>query len=146
MALSLFARRIRLQALKIPSLVASSRRLNSTLVETDQDGKIFLVSIARPEKRNAVNAKTAELLAEAFRKFEIDDECTVAVLYGKGDTFCAGYDLEELSNRGPDEYLKSIAPPGEGDAPMVRYSLRCLFSRKTSVFVSCLKYKLELYS
>jgi len=43
------------------------------------------------------------------------------VLYGKGDTFCAGYDLEELSQRGPDEYLKSIAPPGEGDAPMVRY-------------------------
>ena len=146
MALSLFARRIRLQALKIPSLVASSRRLNSTLVETDQDGKIFFVSIARPEKRNAVNAETAELLAEAFRKFEIDDECTVAVLYGKGDTFCAGYDLEELSNRGPDEYLKSIAPPGEGDAPMVKDSLRCLFSRKTSVFVSCLKYKLKLYS
>jgi len=41
------------------------------------------------------------------------------VLYGKGDTFCAGYDLEELSQRGPDEYLKSIPPPGEGDAPMV---------------------------
>ena len=120
MALSLFARRARLQALRIPSLVASSRRLNSTFVETEQDGKIFLVSIARPEKRNAVNGETAKQLADAFRNFEIDDECAVAVLYGKGDSFCAGYDLEELSNRDPDQFLKSIPAVGEGDAPMVR--------------------------
>lgn len=120
MALSLFSRRARLQALGIPSLVASSRRLSSNLVETEQDGKIFLVAIARPEKRNSVNSETARQLADAFRKFEIDDECTVAVFYGKGGSFCAGYDLEELSQRGADEFLKSIPPVGEGDAPMVR--------------------------
>ena len=81
--------------------------------------------------------KTAELLAEAFRKFEIDDECAVAVLYGKGDTFCAGYDLEELSQRGPDEYLKSIAPPGEGDAPMVRYFALFIFEKKARKINVC---------
>jgi len=60
------------------------------------------------------------------------------VLYGKGDTFCAGYDLEELSQRGPDEYLKSIPPPGEGDAPMVRQFALFISKknlRKTSVFL-----------
>ena len=47
----------------------------------------------------------------------------MAVLYGKGDTFCAGYDLEYLSTRGPDEFLRWLTPPGEGDGPMVRYNV-----------------------
>lgn len=114
---------LRQRALKIPSLIAAARRFNSSLVETKQDGEIFLVSIARPEKRNAVDAETAKELADAFRHFEIDDESSVAVLYGKGDTFCAGYDLEYLSTRGPDEFLRWLTPPGEGDGPMVRYNV-----------------------
>ena len=114
---------LRQRALKIPSLIAAARRFNSSLVETEQDGEIFLVSIARPEKRNAVDAETAKELADAFRHFEIDDESSVAVLYGKGDTFCAGYDLEYLSTRGPDEFLRWLTPPGEGDGPMVRHNV-----------------------
>lgn len=121
MAVSLVARGARLRSLRIPFLVASAKRFESTLVETDQDGKIFHVSIARPEKRNAVNSETARQLADAFRTFEIDEECEVAVFYGKGDSFCAGYDLEELSERDADIFLKSIPPVGEGDAPMVWY-------------------------
>ncbi|KAJ7321474.1 hypothetical protein OS493_034827 [Desmophyllum pertusum] len=35
-----------------------------------------------------------------------------------GDSFCAGYDLEEISTSGPEEFLRSLAPPGEGDGPM----------------------------
>ena len=120
MAVSLFCRGARLHALKIPFLVGSAKRFESSFVETEQDGKIFLVSIARPEKRNAVNAETAKELADAFRNFEIDNDCKVAVFYGKGDTFCAGYDLEELSERNPDVFLKSVPPVGEGDAPMVK--------------------------
>lgn len=116
-------RLLRQRALKIPSLIAAARRFNSSLVETEQDGEISLVSIARPEKRNAVDAETAKELADAFRHFEIDDESSVAVLYGKGDTFCAGYDLEYLSTRGPDEFLRWLTPPGEGDGPMVRYNV-----------------------
>lgn len=121
MAVSLLARRARLPGLKIPFLVASAKRFNSNLVETDQDGSIFLVSITRPEKRNAVNGETARQLADAFRSFEIDNDSKVAVFYGKGSSFCAGYDLEELSKRDPDKFLKSVPPVGEGDAPMVRF-------------------------
>ena len=106
-------RLLRQRALKIPSLIAAARRFNSSLVETEQDGEIFLISIARPEKRNAVDAETAKELADAFRHFEIDDESSVAVLYGKGDTFCAGYDLEYLSTRGPDQFLRWLTPPLE---------------------------------
>ena len=119
MALSLLSRQARLRALKIPLALASARRFESTLVETEEDGKIFFVSIARPEKRNAVNAETAKQLSEAFRAFENHDECSVAVFFGKGGSFCAGYDLQELSERDPEKFLKSVPPVGEGDAPMV---------------------------
>lgn len=118
MALSLF-RQARLRALNIPLALASARRFESTLVETEEDGKIFFVSIARPEKRNAVNAETAKQLSEAFRAFENHDECSVAVFFGKGGSFCSGYDLQELSERDPEKFLKSVPPVGEGDAPMV---------------------------
>ncbi|CAH3029558.1 unnamed protein product [Porites evermanni] len=118
MALSLLSRQARLQALKIPLALSSARRFESTLVETEEDGKIFFVSIARPEKRNAVNAETAKQLSEAFRAFENHDECSVAVFFGKGGSFCAGYDLQELSERDPEKFLKSVPPVGEGDAPM----------------------------
>ena len=37
--------------------------------------------------------------------------------------FCAGYDLEYLSTRGPDEFLRWLTPPGEGDGPMMRYNV-----------------------
>ena len=80
---------LRQRALKIPSLIAASRRFNSSLVETEHDGEIFLVSIARPEKRNAVDAETAKELADAFRHFEIDDESSVGGFDQENDTYAS---------------------------------------------------------
>ena len=53
-------------------------------VETQQIGKVLLIGLNRPEKRNAVDPNTAEQLVEAFTQFENDPESFVAVLYGKG--------------------------------------------------------------
>ena len=55
------------------------------------------VTINRPEVRNAVDSATAQALGEAFRKFEHDDELSVAVLTGANGTFCAGADLREVA-------------------------------------------------
>ena len=55
-----------------------------SLVETETIGHVFLVGINRPEKRNCVNQATAQLLYEAFKDFENNDDLRVAVLYGKG--------------------------------------------------------------
>ena len=115
---------------KILLALASARRFESTLVETEEDGKIFFVSIARSEKRNAVNAETAKQLSEAFRAFENHDECSVAVFFGKGGSFCSGYDLQEWSERDPEKFLKSVPPVGEGDAPLVSKS----FAKSSSFF------------
>ncbi|KAJ4391169.1 hypothetical protein N0V93_004785 [Gnomoniopsis smithogilvyi] len=69
----------------------------SVLYEPSAEG-ITLISINRPQVRNAVNAPTAKLLAEAFRRFENDDTQKVCILTGSGgQTFCAGYDLHEVA-------------------------------------------------
>lgn len=67
------------------------------LVEPSAEG-ITLITINRPEVRNAVNAITANQLAQAFRQFEQDASQKVCILTGAGDqAFCAGYDLHEVA-------------------------------------------------
>lgn len=60
-------------------------------------GRILVVEIDRPERRNAVDGKTAKLLLEAFEGFEQDHDLDVAILTGQGGDFCAGADLKALA-------------------------------------------------
>lgn len=71
----------------------------SSSVVVEDRGKVRLIGINRPEKRNAINHATAQLLRQAFDEFE-QSEAAVAVLHGMGGTFCAGYDLSELASVG----------------------------------------------
>ena len=48
------------------------------------DGPIAIVTIERPEARNAVNRATAQQLAAAFRRFDADPALSVAILTGRG--------------------------------------------------------------
>jgi enoyl-CoA hydratase len=66
-------------------------------VEVTQDGEVAIVTINRPEVRNAVDAPTAAALADAFRSFEADERLAVAVLTGAGGAFCAGADLKAIA-------------------------------------------------
>jgi enoyl-CoA hydratase len=68
-----------------------------TQVQTDRDGEVLVVTINRPEVRNAVDGPTARALADAFRAFDADDGLAVAVLTGAGGTFCAGADLKAMA-------------------------------------------------
>lgn len=54
------------------------------LVEVEKAGSVLLIGINRPENRNAVNPATAKELYSAFKEFENDSDCHVAVLHGKG--------------------------------------------------------------
>lgn len=63
-------------------------------VRFDTQGPVAIVTIDRPDCRNAVDRTTAEKLAEAFRRFDADDGLSVGVLTGAGGTFCAGADLK----------------------------------------------------
>ena len=65
------------------------------LIETD--GPVTVISINRPQARNALDNETAAALAAAFRDFDNADDQCVAVLTGVGGNFCAGADLKELA-------------------------------------------------
>src|SRR5918995_3478374 len=81
-------------------------------VRFDVDRAVAVVTIDRPERRNAVDRATAEALTEAFVRFDSDGDLSVAVLTGAGGTFCAGADLKALAEGNSNR----VAP--DGDAPM----------------------------
>ncbi len=60
-------------------------------------GDVLVVTIDRPERRNAVDGPTGAELAEIFRAFDADDSLAVAVIAGADGVFCAGADLKAIS-------------------------------------------------
>ena len=82
-------------------------------------GDVVIVTIDRPERRNAVDGATAGALTAAFRAFEADDSLAVAVLTGAGGTFCAGADLKAIIAGGANRVVP-FPDRGEpdGDGPM----------------------------
>ena len=71
----------------------------------------MVVTLDRPDRRNAVDGETAAELSAAFRAFDADPAMNVAALTGAGGHFCAGFDLKALAEgTGPEV--------GDGDGPM----------------------------
>jgi enoyl-CoA hydratase len=81
-------------------------------VEIVRNDFILIVTLNRPEVRNAVDASTAAALAEVFRSFDADETLRVAVLTGAGATFCAGADLKAIAAGHPNTLSDA------GDGPM----------------------------
>jgi enoyl-CoA hydratase len=67
-------------------------------VRYERLGSAAVLTITRPERRNAVDTETATLLLEGLREFEADDGARALVLTGEGeDAFCAGADLKAIA-------------------------------------------------
>lgn len=66
-------------------------------VQYETRGAVAIITINRPDRRNAVDGPTAAKLADAFRQFDADESLSVAILTGAGGTFCAGADLKAVS-------------------------------------------------
>ncbi len=81
-------------------------------VRYQTDGPVAIVTIDRPQIRNAVDRPTAEALAEAFRRFDADDALCSAVLMGSGGVFCAGADLKSVAEGRGNRAAE------DGDGPM----------------------------
>lgn len=82
------------------------------LVSFEIEDSIAVVTIWRPEVRNAVNRDTAEALAGAFRQFDADDSLRAAILMGAGGCFCAGADLNAVASG------KGNRVAADGDGPL----------------------------
>lgn len=67
-------------------------------VRFETRGRVGVVTLDRPERKNAVDRRTAAELLDAYRRFEADAALRVLVVTGSGGTFCAGADLKALDN------------------------------------------------
>jgi enoyl-CoA hydratase len=71
-------------------------------VTYERCGTAAVLTIDRPERRNAIDGATAELLTDGYRAFIADDDARVLVLTGAGElAFCAGADLKAIETLGP---------------------------------------------
>jgi enoyl-CoA hydratase/carnithine racemase len=78
-------------------------------VRIEKHGKVWTVVHSRPEARNAMDPQSAQALVDAFLAFDRDREAAVAVLWGEGGAFCAGFDLKHAA--GNTGALDAIAYP-----------------------------------
>ncbi|MBM4244913.1 MAG: crotonase/enoyl-CoA hydratase family protein [Deltaproteobacteria bacterium] len=83
-----------------------------TQVRYETQENVAIVTIDRPQVRNAVDGPTAAELADAFRRFAADDRLSVAILTGANGTFCAGADLKAVSHGRGNRVTE------DGDGPM----------------------------
>ena len=67
-------------------------------IRAERRGEVTVVTIDRPEARNAVDTAMAEALFRAFVDFDRDDTQKVAVLTGIPGAFCAGFDLKQAAS------------------------------------------------
>lgn len=83
-------------------------------VTVEKQDEVTIITINRPEVRNAVDRATAEALATAFREFDEDETAKVAILTGANGFFCAGADLKAVSKSDGSSNRVRV----EGDGPM----------------------------
>jgi enoyl-CoA hydratase len=89
--------------------------MSSSAVRYEREGAAAVLTIDRPERRNAIDAATARGLAQGLDRFEADADARVLVLTGAGgEAFCAGADLKaldlDLSDPGGPEGITHLTP------------------------------------
>jgi enoyl-CoA hydratase len=80
-----------------PTGAATYRPYRTDTLLVVREGPVTVVTINRPERRNAVDSVCADQLRQAFLDFDADDEQSVAVLTGSEGAFCAGADLKAVA-------------------------------------------------
>ncbi len=87
-------------------------------VRVEKSGSVWTVIHSRYEARNAMDPKSADDLVAAFEQFDADKSANVAVFWGEGGAFCAGWDLKAVSDLDQDNPVGKLDfPKGGGKAP-----------------------------
>jgi crotonobetainyl-CoA hydratase len=76
---------------------------------TERRGNVLLITINRPEARNAVNAAVSTAVGDALEEAQDDPEVRAVVITGAGESFCAGADLKAIARR------ENLYHPDHGD-------------------------------
>jgi enoyl-CoA hydratase len=81
-------------------------------VTVSDEGPSRIVTIVRPERRNAVDPATAAALRQAFAEFETNEALRVAILTGAEGNFCSGFDLTAVGEAGGTRDPEGKGPMG----------------------------------
>ena len=84
-------------------------------VRVEKQGRVWTVIHSRPEAKNAMDPASAEALEAAFLEFDRDSDASVAILWGEGGAFCAGFDLKHAAK---GTGIEAQAYPGDASAPL----------------------------
>ena len=90
----------------------------SQAVLIEQHDNITVITINRPEARNAVDKPTADLLVAAFLEFESNSRADVAILSGTNGIFCAGADLKAVSRNAANQVIPVEHAALDASGPM----------------------------
>jgi enoyl-CoA hydratase len=85
---------------------------NDDVLKMEVEDRVAVVTLNRPDRRNALNAALRKGIRTAVQSIEADSEIDVAILTGADPAFCAGLDLKEFST--PDSGLSASAQPPSG--------------------------------
>jgi enoyl-CoA hydratase len=83
-------------------------------------GHTLVVTMNRPEKRNALSGEMLAIMSDAWDRVNDDPEVRVAILTGAGGAFCAGADLEAMTKTAPTDKFES----GEFDPASIKSLLK----------------------
>src|SRR5690606_622094 len=120
---------------------AAPMSADTPLVLYERRPPLCVITLNRPQARNAVDGPTAAALAEAFRAFEADETLHVAILAGAGGQFCAGADLKAVAS-GDAARMNRLDTGGDG--PMGPSRLRLSKPVIAAVAGHCVAGGLEL--
>jgi enoyl-CoA hydratase len=82
----------------VETFFKASRLYDESMVDVEREGSVARIFLNRPEKANALNSAALVELRDAVRGLEKDDTLKVAVLGGRGRTFCGGADVAVLKS------------------------------------------------
>lgn len=74
---------------------------------TEKKDGVALVTLSRPEKRNALSIVLRNEIDRCLGELEADDDVSVVVIAAEGPAFCAGFDTSEFASRDP-EHMKAV--------------------------------------
>jgi enoyl-CoA hydratase len=83
-------------------------------VRIEKSGSVWTVIHSRPDTRNAMDPASADALVAAFQSFDDDPAADIAVPWGQGGAFCAGWDMKYVSSLEGDRPLASLDFPTDG--------------------------------
>jgi enoyl-CoA hydratase len=91
--------------------------MSDPAVIVENEGPILIVTLNRPDKKNCVNSEVMCRLYDAWVRLDTDDDLRVAILTGRGDTFCAGMDLSEIpklmSGKADTPWMERVMKEGQ---------------------------------